>query len=440
MDKKERFSFRKYKVGLVSVLVGAVFLAAGAGRVSADELSKAAGVSQTDPASNIEQVVQATESSSTADFAQVASVEATTEVSGVESTATVSVTADEVAVVSKTQEIVSEELSSPAATSDATAVGNVANAQNSGVSSEVAEEIAQDVEASATSVSSEVVTEVTEKAQSEEQTLDSATPQSIDSDELITVPEAWESGYKGQGTIVAIIDSGLDVEHDVLHISDLSTAKYGSEEEIEAAKAAAGITYGKWFNDKVVFGYNYVDGNTILKEGEEASHGMHVTGIATGNPTKALGDEYIYGVAPEAQVIFLRVFSDLKSYTGPALYVRAIEDAVKLGADSINLSLGSTTGSEVNMDETLIAAIKAAQKAGVNVAISAGNDGVFGDSINPSAENPDYGLVGNPSTTQDVISVASYNNSITRSNVVTFVGMEDNAELNNGKEFIYQSR
>lgn len=442
MDKKERFSFRKYKVGLVSVLVGAVFLAAGAGRVSADELSKAAGVSQTDPASNIEQVVQATESSSTADFAQVASVEeATAEVSGVESTATASATADEVALASKTQETVSEELSSPAATSeattnetvDATAVGNVANAQNSGVSSEVSEETAQDVEASAASVSSEVVTEVTEKAQLEEQTLDSATPQSIDSDELITVPEAWESGYKGQGTIVAIIDSGLDVDHDVLHISDLSTAKYGSEEEIEAAKAAAGITYGKWFNDKVVFGYNYVDGNTILKEGEEASHGMHVTGIATGNPSKALDGEYIYGVAPEAQVIFLRVFSDLKSYTGPALYVRAIEDAVKLGADSINLSLGSTTGSEVNMDETLIAAIKAAQKAGVNVAISAGNDGTFGDGANPLAENPDYGLVGNPSTTQDVISVASYNNSITRSNVVTFVGMEDNAELNNGK-------
>lgn len=433
MDKKERFSFRKYKVGLVSVLVGAVFLAAGAGRVSADELSKAAGVSQTDPASNIEQVVQATESSSTADFAQVASVEATTEASSVESTATASATADEVALASKTQETVSEELSSSAITSEAAAVGNVANAQNSGVSSEVSEETAQDVEASAASVSSEVVTEVTEKAQLEEQTLDSATPQSIDSDELITVPEAWESGYKGQGTIVAIIDSGLDVDHDVLHISDLSTAKYGSEEEIEAAKAAAGITYGKWFNDKVVFGYNYVDGNTILKEGEEASHGMHVTGIATGNPTKALGDEYIYGVAPEAQVIFLRVFSDLKSSTGPALYVRAIEDAVKLGADSINLSLGSTTGSEVNIEQTLIDAVKAAQKAGVNVVFAAGNEGAFGDSINPSAENPDYGLVGNPSTTQDVISVASYNNSITRSNVVTFVGMEDNAELNNGK-------
>ena len=137
--------------------------------------------------------------------------------------------------------------------------------------------------------------------------------------------------------------------------------------------------------------------------------------VITRNPTKALGDEYIYGVAPKAQVIFLRVFSDLKSLTGLALYVRAIEDAVKFGADSVNLSLGSTTGSEVNMDETLIAAIKAAQKVGVNVAISAGNDSVFGDGANPSAENPYYGLVGDPSTTRDVISVASYNNSIIRS-------------------------
>lgn len=68
------------------------------------------------------------------------------------------------ALASKTQKTVSEELSSPAATSEATAVGNVANAQNSGVSSEVAEEIAQDVETSAASISSEVVTEVTEKA------------------------------------------------------------------------------------------------------------------------------------------------------------------------------------------------------------------------------------------------------------------------------------
>lgn len=149
-----------------------------------------------------------------------------------------------------------------------------------------------------------------------------------------------------------------------MHISDLSTAKYKSEKEIEAAKEVAGISYGEWFNDKVVFGYNYVDVNTVLKEEDKRSHGMHVTSIATGNPTQPVAGQLMYGVAPEAQVMFMRVFSDLKATTGAALYVKAIEDAVKLGADSINLSLGGANGSVVNMNENVTAAIEAARRAG----------------------------------------------------------------------------
>lgn len=261
-----------------------------------------------------------------------------------------------------------------------------------------------------------------------------AKPQNIDSNTIITVPKVWDSGYKGEGTIVAIIDSGLDVDHDVLHISDLSTAKYKSEKEIEAAKEAAGITYGEWFSDKVVFGYNYVDVNTVLKEEDKRSHGMHVTSIATGNPTQPVAGQLMYGVAPEAQVMFMRVFSDLKATTGAALYVKAIEDAVKLGADSINLSLGGANGSVVNMNENVTAAIEAARRAGVSVVIAAGNDGTFGSGhSNPSADYPDYGLVGAPSTARDAISVASYNNTTVGSKVINIIGLENNADLNYGK-------
>ena len=123
----------------------------------------------------------------------------------------------------------------------------------------------------------------------------------------------------------------------------------------------------------------------------------------------------------------------MKNTTGPALYVRAIEDAVKLGADSTNLSLGSTTGSTANIEESLLEAIEAAQRAGVTVVISAGNDGAFGDGQTPFAENIDYGLVGNPSTAKGVISVASYNSDYTRGQAITFVGMENNADLNYGR-------
>lgn len=401
MKKKETFSLRKYKIGTVSVLLGAVFLFAGAPSVAADELT-----------SLVETKVETTVPD-----------------------AIVSESASESPVV---EELV--DTSVEATPTDVTTTDNVEET----LGSEALENITNtEVEATQPAVETPAISE--KKVEEEEKLAvadettaitnqEEAKPQNIDSNTIITVPKVWDSGYKGEGTVVAIIDSGLDVDHDVLHISDLSTAKYKSEKEIEAAKEAAGITYGEWFNDKVVFGYNYVDVNTILKEEDKRSHGMHVTSIATGNPTQPVAGQLMYGVAPEAQVMFMRVFSDLKATTGAALYVKAIEDAVKLGADSINLSLGGANGSVVNMNENVTAAIEAARRAGVSVVIAAGNDGTFGSGhSNPSADYPDYGLVGAPSTARDAISVASYNNTTVGSKVINIIGLENNADLNYGK-------
>lgn len=401
MKKKETFSLRKYKIGTVSVLLGAVFLFASAPSVAADELTSLA-----------ETKVEATVPD-----------------------AIVSESASESSVV---EELV--DTSVEATQTDVTTTGNEEETHGS----EALENITNtEVEATQPAVETPAISE--KKVEEEEKLAvadettaitnqEEAKPQNIDSNTIITVPKVWDSGYKGEGTVVAIIDSGLDVDHDVLHISDLSTAKYKSEKEIEAAKEAAGITYGEWFNDKVVFGYNYVDVNTVLKEEDKRSHGMHVTSIATGNPTQPVAGQLMYGVAPEAQVMFMRVFSDLKATTGAALYVKAIEDAVKLGADSINLSLGGANGSVVNMNENVTAAIEAARRAGVSVVIAAGNDGTFGSGhSNPSADYPDYGLVGAPSTARDAISVASYNNTTVGSKVINIIGLENNADLNYGK-------
>ncbi|HEM4955510.1 TPA: S8 family serine peptidase [Streptococcus suis] len=401
MKKKETFSLRKYKIGTVSVLLGAVFLFVGAPSVAADELT-----------SLVETKVEAT-------VPDVIVSESASESPVVEELVDTSVEATPTDVT--TTDNVEETLGSEA-------LENITNTE--------VEATQPAVETPA--ISEKKVEEGEKLAVADETTAitnqEEAKPQNIDSNTIITVPKVWDSGYKGEGTVVAIIDSGLDVDHDVLHISDLSTAKYKSEKEIEAAKEAAGITYGEWFNDKVVFGYNYVDVNTVLKEEDKRSHGMHVTSIATGNPTQPVAGQLMYGVAPEAQVMFMRVFSDLKATTGAALYVKAIEDAVKLGADSINLSLGGANGSVVNMNENVTAAIEAARRAGVSVVIAAGNDGTFGSGhSNPSADYPDYGLVGTPSTARDAISVASYNNTTVGSKVINIIGLENNADLNYGK-------
>ncbi len=260
-------------------------------------------------------------------------------------------------------------------------------------------------------------------------------PNSISSNEIITVPKTWEAGHKGQGTVVAVIDSGLDLNHEVLRISDPSKAKFKNKDDIEKAKKAAGIDYGKWYSDKVVYAYDYFDGTDNIKEAEKESHGMHVTGIVAGNSVnKDPNSEKVYGVAPEAQIMFMRVFSDRDKTTASALYVKAIDDAVALGADVINMSLGAGAGSTVDAGSDIIDAVKRARAKGVSVVIAAGNSNTFGRGFSqPLAENPDYGLVGNPSTVEDSISVASINNKILTTEVFEVKGLENDATLDYGK-------
>ena len=404
MNRQERFSLRKYKFGVASVLLGAV-LVFGSAQASAEEQAAnqtSAGtqlVATTQQAPAEEEHSQATEANTAVASEKVAVAKEATVAEKTTNTT-------EAALIEKTE-----------APKEAAAVP------------ETKPEVAEKPVEKATEVASATSSETTNRHEAAEK------PQSIESDEIITVPQTWKQGYKGEGMVVAVIDSGLDVNHEVLRITDPSKAKFKNQGEIEAAKKAAGIDYGKWYNDKVVYAYDYFDGTDNIKEAERDSHGMHVTGIATGNPDKAAGNgEKIYGVAPEAQVMFMRVFSDRQKTTGSALYVKAIDDAVALGADTINMSLGSTTGSTVNADSDIVDAIKRARAKGVSVLISAGNSNTFGNGYSrPAAENPDYGLVGNPSTVEDSISVASINNKIITTEVFEVKGLEGNAEVDNGK-------
>ena len=69
-------------------------------------------------------------------------------------------------------------------------------------------------------------------------------------------------------------------------LTDISKAKYKSEAEIEEAKKKAGITYGKWYNNKIVYIHNYSDMDDNVKEDDPISHGAHVAGTAVGNASQ----------------------------------------------------------------------------------------------------------------------------------------------------------
>lgn len=259
----------------------------------------------------------------------------------------------------------------------------------------------------------------------------------LSSNEVINLNPLLKENKLGQGMVVSVIDSGLDVTHDVLRISNMETAKYKSKADMDKriAEVSLSNSEGGWISDKVVYGYNYNDQDKNLKEANKESHGMHVSGISVGNPSKnSPVGELVPGVAPEAQLIFMRVFSDKERGTQGFIYTKALEDSVKLGADSINMSLGSATGTVKGVGKGVTNAIALARKSGCIVAIAGGNDGQFGEGYgNPLATNPDYGLVGNPSVSVDSLSVAALQNSQLRKPVLTVPELSGEQMFNNGK-------
>lgn len=245
------------------------------------------------------------------------------------------------------------------------------------------------------------------------------------SHDMIGSYDVWEiEKFKGEGTVVAIIDSGIDPSHKDMVLSETTEPKL-SEEDVNAIKAEKGLP-GKFHTKKVPYGYNYYDLNDEVRDlGPDASmHGMHVAGTVGANGT-------IKGVAPESQLLAMKVFSNDPIYatTFSDIWLKAIEDSIKLGADVINMSLGSTAGfyREGSPEDV---AITNAVENGIVCSISAGNSARFGYGWDePWKQNPDTGVVGTPGLNTDSIQVASVDNIGLTVDKVSYKDGEEEKEI-----------
>lgn len=232
------------------------------------------------------------------------------------------------------------------------------------------------------------------------------------SKEIVEAQKAWQSfHYQGDKLVVGIIDTGLDVNHQDMTLSDHNKAKL-IKKDVEKTIKENNMP-GKFFTEKVPYGYNYMDQNDEVRDiGPSASmHGMHVGGIVGANGDDDNGG--IKGVAPEVQLLALKVFGNdpTSRSTYSDVYVKAIDDAIKLGADVLNLSLGSPAGF-VSPDDPEQQAVKRAVENGVLMSISAGNAALFGDGyFYPYTANPDYGVNGSPGVSYESLQVASIENT-----------------------------
>lgn len=251
-------------------------------------------------------------------------------------------------------------------------------------------------------------------------------------DDMANVSTVWNNyKYKGEGTVVSIIDTGIDPNHKDLRLSDSSKAKLTKD---DVSKFTEESGYGRYFTEKVPFGHNYSDNNeNITDDDPSEQHGMHVAGIVGANGTSQ-NAKSVVGVAPEAQLLAMKAFSnsDSSSTTDSTSIIGAIDDSAKLGADVLNMSLGSTSGEQTE-DDPEVAAVDRATKKGTAAVISAGNAGTTNSKTDGTNKayygNPDMETLGSPGTARTATTVASAENTKVTTDGMTITSADGQTKI-----------
>ncbi|MBR7178321.1 MAG: S8 family serine peptidase [Oscillospiraceae bacterium] len=342
-----------------------------------------------------------------------------------------------------------------------------------------------------------------------------AEPSNIVAQEMTGANVAHDTyGYTGAGTVVAVVDTGTDPDHQsfseegYLYALAQNAEEKGMEldaymeslelmdvehiasvlDQLNVSKRIEGVTAEQLYaNAKRPFNFNYVDGTFDVSHDldEMGSHGSHVAGIAAANRYIPVGkacdlngdgacdledaqllmdhvilgteaqnlyhadlnsdgvlDERdvtalldainggfyadaaklvgVTGVAPDAQIVTMKVFG----VTGGAYssdYMAATEDAMILGCDSVNLSLGGanpgfSSSHEVEASDSAYIddLMERLADSGIVMCVSAGNSGNWADNDNAyqmmyADEGGSY-TTSEPSTYANALSIASADN------------------------------
>lgn len=204
------------------------------------------------------------------------------------------------------------------------------------------------------------------------------------------------SEYDGDGVVVAVLDSGLKVNHEAFLDYGIINNIALSEADIDAFVANGG-TEGRYISAKIPFVYDYSTDDRSVNTADP--HGTHVSALAVGYAADEDGTVIFRGAAPAAQLLGMKVFPDNADMgADDADILKAMEDAYLLGADVINLSLGmmhSFSGDD-KIGSVYSAALAQLEDAGVVVCCAVGNDtaaltGKAGDAARPTGSYTDYG-------------------------------------------------
>lgn len=184
--------------------------------------------------------------------------------------------------------------------------------------------------------------------------------------DAVDAVEAWNAGYRGAGVRVAVLDSGIDADH-----PDIAP------------------------NLNLALSASFVPGESVdIQPGFYFNHGTHVAGTigAADNGTGVIG------VAPEVELVAVKVLSEFTGGGAFSWLANGIVYAALIDADVINMSLGAilskagVTGASANevaeLRHLVDRAVSFAYQSGTTVIVAAGNDALNLDGLGPIISTP----------------------------------------------------
>lgn len=251
-----------------------------------------------------------------------------------------------------------------------------------------------------------------------------ASPYTVSAGGMSNVNDVWNNenlGYTGSGMTIAIIDTGLDMDHPSF-AADPAMNEYSWDAAYVASKLDklnAKLINSRltaedlFYSNKLPFTFNYVTGKTnVNHDPDVGDHGSHVAGIAAANDVPGSN---VVGMAPDAQLVIMQVFTPGQGAQLPHI-LAALEDAMALECDVANLSLGSPAGF-TSVDPEIDAIYQRIADSDIIVDIAAGNEGtssygnMWGTDLNPT-EHMDNSTISSPATYANAMAVGSIDNKI----------------------------
>ena len=235
-----------------------------------------------------------------------------------------------------------------------------------------------------------------------------------DSTNVVGADQVWAEGNEGEGQVIVILDSGVSPDHVMTRDAIIASACFSSTVEGESTSLCDDQMDQLTSLRQVDLATPCTDSRLDPEAGARGcAHGTHVASIAAGR--RSMSGEVLQGVAPQADILAVQVFSRFSQSACEEHYPGITTDCVlayksdqiealewvysirnQLNLASINMSLGGGEYDGFCTSDARRPIIQLLREAGILTVVAAGNSG-FRGSLNAPACIPEVLSVGSVS-------------------------------------------